>query len=49
MVNLFTNINKTYNYLSPQSIEYKNTNTYDIGILGSGLGQAQNSGSVKWI
>ena len=47
MVNNFTNINKTYNYLSPQSIEHKKYQ--HNGFLGSGLRQAQNCGSVKWI
>ena len=46
MVNNSTNINKNYNYLSLQSIEHKNTNTYDIGIPGSGLGQPQKCGRV---
>jgi hypothetical protein len=32
----FTNINKTNNHLSLQTIEYKKTKTYDVGNPGPG-------------
>ena len=41
VVNNFTNINKTNNYLSPQITEHKKTVTYGIGNPGPGLRQAQ--------
>jgi hypothetical protein len=48
MVNNFTNINKTNNHLSPQSIEHKKkTMIYDVGNPGPSLGQAQQCGGVK--
>jgi hypothetical protein len=41
MVKNFTNINKTNNHLSPQTIKHKeNTTTYGIWNPGPGLGQA---------
>jgi hypothetical protein len=35
MFNNFTNINKTKNYLSSQTIEHKKTMTYDVGDPGT--------------
>ena len=41
MVNNYTNINKTNDYLSPQITENNKTTTCDVGNQGPGLGQAQ--------
>jgi len=42
MVNNSTNVNKTNNKLSPQTIEQtKKTTTFGIGNPGPGLGQTQ--------
>jgi hypothetical protein len=46
MVNNSTNINKTNNHFSPQSIEHKKTTTYGIDNLGPGNGHDQ-CGGVK--
>ena len=48
MVNNSTNINKTNNYLSPQTIEQQNnTMICGIGNSGPGLVQAQKYCKVK--
>jgi hypothetical protein len=49
MVNNSTNINKMNNKLSPQTIEYKKTMTYDIGNPGPVLGQTQTCSKVKFV
>ena len=41
IVNDSTNRSKTDDQLSPQTIDKKNPMTYDVGNLGSDLGQAQ--------
>ena len=52
MVNNSTNINKTNNRLSPQTLNTKKIPTYGVGNLCPGLEQVQNYGGVKpvnWI
>jgi hypothetical protein len=45
MVNIFTNISKSNNHLSPQIIQHKKDNDiYGVGNQGSGLGQTQKYG-----
>ena len=50
MINKYININKTYNYLSPQIIEDKKNikkSTYDVGNPDPGFGQSQKCGETK--
>jgi hypothetical protein len=44
MVKNDTNINKTNNHLSPQTIEHKKKGTYGIGNPDPELGQGQKCG-----
>ena len=49
MVNNSTNINKTNNHLSLQTIERKKTMAYGVGNRGPGLGQVQKSAGFNFL